>query len=98
MTLTTARRALIGLALLLVLSACAADANAAATTSHSADGFFSGLWHGLILPISFVVSLFSKTVGIYQIHNDGHLYDLGFVLGAGGLSLPGFWARKRRRR
>ena len=97
MTLPSAKRMALGVLLLLVLTACAADANAAASTTHDAPGFFRGLWHGLILPITFVVSLFSDHVGIYEVKNDGHLYDLGFLLGAGGLSLPGFWARKKRR-
>jgi hypothetical protein len=41
------------------------------------------------------VSLFNDTVGIYETHNSGHLYDFGFVLGAGGLALPGILARRR---
>ncbi len=34
-------------------------------------GFWLGLWHGIILPISFVVSLFQDTVNVYEVHNNG---------------------------
>jgi len=41
-----------------------------------------GLWHGLILPISFLISLFGRDIGIYQVTNNGSWYDFGFLLGA----------------
>jgi len=44
-------------------------------------GFWAGLWHGLIFIITFIIGLFSKTVQMYETHNVGNLYDLGFVLG-----------------
>lgn len=72
----------------LVLSACAADANpqvGAAVESGEAAGFWLGLWHGVIAPVAFVVSLFSDGIGIYEVRNSGTLYDLGFVLGLGFL-------------
>src|SRR5437879_964269 len=76
-------------ALLLLLTACAAGQNPQVSTGPQVAGFFMGVWHGLILPITFVISLFSDNVSIYEVHNNGHWYDLGFVFGAGGLSLPG---------
>ena len=45
-------------------------------------GFWAGLWHGAICPIAFFISLFNHHVRIYEVHNTGALYDLGFVLGA----------------
>jgi len=48
-------------------------------------GFWVGLWHGLICPFTFIISLFKDSVHIYEIHNTGHLYDLGFVLGVAGV-------------
>jgi len=45
-------------------------------------GFWAGLWHGLICLITFVVSLFDDSVHIYETHNSGHWYDLGFLFGA----------------
>lgn len=47
-------------------------------------GFWAGLWHGLIAPVTFVVSLVNPSVGIYETNNRGHLYDFGFILGVSG--------------
>jgi len=47
-------------------------------------GFFSGLWHGVISPITFIVSLFNDGVAIYEVHNSGGWYDFGFLIGVGG--------------
>ena len=44
-------------------------------------GFWAGLWHGIISPITFIVSLFMPGVRIYEINNRGRLYDFGFLLG-----------------
>ncbi|MBU1693890.1 MAG: hypothetical protein KKC51_07980 [Verrucomicrobia bacterium] len=45
-------------------------------------GFWAGLWHGLICIVTFIISLFNDSVRVYEVHNAGHLYDLGFILGA----------------
>ena len=45
-------------------------------------GFWAGLWHGLICPITFLVSLVSPGVRIYEQNNVGRLYDFGFLIGA----------------
>lgn len=81
---------------LVLLTACAAGANPETSDAASAPGFFYGLWHGLILPVTFVVSLFNDDVGIYEVANSGHWYDLGFLLGAGGLALPGIFSARAR--
>ncbi len=44
-------------------------------------GFLAGIWHGLILPITFVISLFNHGVGIYETNNNGGWYNLGFIFG-----------------
>jgi hypothetical protein len=44
-------------------------------------GFWYGLWHGFILPISWICSLFMDEVAIYAVYNNGGWYDFGFVLG-----------------
>ncbi len=78
---------LVVLALVLLLSACAPGANpeigTAAVEGGDPAGFWLGLWHGLIAPITFVVSLFSDGVNIYEVHNSGNLYNLGYVFGLG---------------
>jgi hypothetical protein len=79
--------------LVLVLGACAAGANPqVGTPPESGDvaGFLQGLWHGIISPITFIVSLFTEDVSVYEVHNDGNWYDFGFVLGAGILFGGGF--------
>jgi len=47
-------------------------------------GFWAGLWHGIISPITFIVSLFNPSVRIYETHNRGRLYDFGFIVGISG--------------
>lgn len=59
-------------------------------------GFWSGLWHGMIAPVSFVCSLFSDHIAMYAINNNGGWYDFGFVLGAGILFGSGNKASKSR--
>lgn len=49
-------------------------------------GFFGGLWHEFIIPLSFVMSLFLENTIIYAINNTGGWYDFGFLLGAGIIS------------
>ncbi|MCX7785829.1 MAG: hypothetical protein N2201_06370 [candidate division WOR-3 bacterium] len=43
--------------------------------------FWAGLWHGIIIIITFVVSLFTNTVKIYEVNNVGWAYNLGYILG-----------------
>jgi hypothetical protein len=72
--------------LLVVLAACVAGPNpevGSAAEGEAAAGFLFGLWHGIIAPFTFVVSLFTDNVNLYEVHNNGNWYDLGFVLGAG---------------
>ena len=67
------------------LVSCAAGPNALA---HSAGadgkiaGFWLGLWHGIICPVTLVISLFSNKVHLYEVHNNGGWYNFGFVVGA----------------
>lgn len=46
-------------------------------------GFWGGLWHGIIAPITFLVSLFADGVSIYETNNNGRWYEFGFMLGIG---------------
>lgn len=59
-------------------------------------GFFSGIWHGWIAPLSLVLSIFTD-VRIYEVNNTGFFYDLGFYMaiisGFGSLAL----SRKKKR-
>lgn len=59
-------------------------------------GFFWGLWHGWVAPVSLIIQLFKPQVRLYEVNNVGWLYDFGFYMailgGFGGLSLT----RRRR--
>ena len=57
-----------------------------------------GIWHGLISPITFVISLFTRNVRLYEIHNNGSWYNFGFVIGAGLFLSGGILGRKSRNR
>ena len=83
--------------LVVVLAACAAGPNPELGSSPAA-GFLPGLWHGFISPVTFIISLFTNDVSIYEVHNDGNWYDFGFVLGAGILFGGGFLGMGRSKR
>ena len=88
--------------LLMTLAGCAPGPN---TLRRSPDqegevaGFWLGLWHGIIAPVTFIISLFSDKVDMYEVHNNGGWYNFGFLLGViiifGGSG--GGAARGRRR-
>ncbi len=80
----------------LLLTACAAGANPELNAGPDPAGFWLGLWQGFIAPITFVISLFTDNVNIYEVNNNGNWYDFGFVLGAGILFGGGFLGGRRR--
>ena len=87
----TMRLVLLSVIVVLLLCACSAGANPSvdlAAADGDVAGFWTGLWHGLIAPITFIISLFSDTVNVYEVHNNGNWYDFGFVFGA-AMSLGG---------
>jgi len=49
-------------------------------------GFWGGLWHGIIAPLAWIGSLFSKEIAVWAVNNNGGWYTFGFILGIGGLS------------
>jgi hypothetical protein len=74
------------LILVLVLAGCLAGPNTLERTPNTEGevaGFWMGLWHGLIAPITFIISIFTRQVRFYEVHNIGFWYNFGFVLGAG---------------
>ena len=91
--------------IVLFLAACAPGANEQLHTTNVQGltaGFWRGLWHGIIAPITFLISLFSANVGIYEAHNNGGWYDFGFLVGIfsfhGGRGAGGAARRWRGRR
>ena len=71
---------LVGLLLILVVSCAPGNARYNVVTGRPAN-FWAGLWHGLIIVITFIVSLFTSDVRIYEPNNVGWAYNLGFILG-----------------
>ena len=61
-------------------------------------GFFSGVWHGWIAPVSLIVGVFKSDIRIYEPFNSGWWYDFGFyiavIAGFGGLA---FSRRSKKR-
>ena len=78
-----------------VLTGCADSVSFASAADVPLVGFWHGLWHGIIAPISWFISLFSDKVAIYAIYNNGGWYDFGFILGIGALSSSGSSSAKR---
>ena len=71
--------------ILVMLTGCAARPNdyvAKPAEGVPVASFWQGLWQGFISPFAFIISLFNKSVGVYDIHNDGSWYNFGFLLGA----------------
>lgn len=69
----------------LVFLSCTAGPNTAVGTANAdgeVAGFLMGLWHGCISFITFIISLFSDKVNVYEVYNNGGWYNFGFVLGA----------------
>ena len=45
------------------------------------SGIWMGIWHGVISPVTLVLSFFNPNVQMYEVHNDGNAYNLGFLIG-----------------
>jgi hypothetical protein len=54
-------------------------------------GFFWGIWHGWIAPVSLIFGFFNDNIRIYETNNTGWWYDFGYYIavigGFGGISL-----------
>ena len=44
-------------------------------------GALQGLWHGLISPVTLILSFFNPSIQMYEVHNSGNEYNLGFLIG-----------------
>jgi hypothetical protein len=91
----------LSLILVLILSSCVAGPNTAENTPNAEGkiaGFWKGLWQGLISPITFIISIFTKNVRFYEVHNSGFWYNFGFVLGAGLFLSGGILGKGKRRK
>ena len=84
---------------MLLLAGCAAGTNPTVDipdVDGKSAGFWSGLWHGVISPITFIISLFSENVNVYEVYNSGNWYDFGFMFGVSMIFGGGAHGAKRR--
>lgn len=67
----------------LMFSACAGTnpANSTPNADGEVAGFMTGLLHGFIAIFSLIGSLLKDDVTMYEVHNNGGPYNLGFVIG-----------------
>lgn len=60
-------------------------------TADKPAGFFWGIWHGWMAPISLLIGIFDSKIRVYEIFNNGWTYDFGFYIaiigGFGSISL-----------
>jgi hypothetical protein len=62
-------------------------------------GIGLGVWHGIISPVTLVISFFNNNVQMYEVHNNGNQYNLGFLFGVAIVfGILGLTAGSRRRR
>ena len=47
----------------------------------SPAGILLGIWHGIISPVTLVLSFVNKDAQMYEVHNNGSQYNLGFLIG-----------------
>lgn len=83
--------------MIVLLSACAEVTPIDECVTSDPYGFLGGLWHGIIAPFSFFVSLLDNETAMYAVNNNGGWYDFGFVIGAGILFGGGGKASCRKR-
>ena len=89
------------LLVIVFLSACLAGPNPMEKKSDEKGkvaGFWKGLWHGFIAPITFIISIFSSKVRFYEVHNSGLWYNFGFVLAAGLFLSGGILGRRKKKK
>ena len=88
------KRAALIVAAALLLTACIAT-EVPTAVQPAAPGFWFGVWHGFIFPVTFIFSLFTDDVAIYAVPNNGNWYDAGYFV---GIVFLGVGARSSKRR
>jgi hypothetical protein len=82
-------------AISLFITACAPET---AKFEQKPAGFFWGIWHGWIAPVSIIWHFFNHNVRVYETNNMGIWYDTGFYLAvAGGFGSLAITRRKKYR-
>lgn len=61
-------------------------------------GFFWGIWHGWMAPLSLILGIFDSNIRIYEIFNNGWSYDFGFYIAIiSGFGSISFFRKKKKR-
>lgn len=59
-------------------------------------GLAMGFWHGFISPVTLIMSFLNPVIQMYEVHNNGAMYNLGFLLGVAIVFLLlGFFGGRR---
>jgi hypothetical protein len=67
-------------------------------TSSKPAGFFWGILHGWISPVSLIIGIFKKNIRIYEVNNTGWWYDFGFYIAIiGGFGSISFFRKSKRK-
>jgi len=45
-------------------------------------GILMGIWHGIISPVTMVLSFVNPELQMYEVYNNGSQYNFGFLIGA----------------
>jgi hypothetical protein len=79
---------------IVLITACMPGSGHSSTENPA--GFFTGVWHGWIAPVSLILGLFNSDIRVYEQFNTGWWYDFGFYIaiisGFGGIA----FSRKKR--
>ncbi len=79
------------MSILIIVSLTTCMPNPSEAAGRGPAGFFKGVWHGWVAPLSLIVGFFNDSTRIYEPNNTGWWYDFGFYMavisGFGGLSL-----------
>ena len=67
------------------------------SANNQVAGILRGILHGVISPVTLIISFLNSNVQMYEVHNDGSPYNLGFLLGVAIIFLIlGILAGRRR--
>lgn len=64
-----------------VMTGCLAGPRSPYAAGSLDAGFFTGLWHGILAPLTLIASFLNENVRMYEAANSGPEYDLGFLMG-----------------
>ena len=84
---------------MLLLVGCVAGSNPGVDVPDAdgkSAGFWSGMLHGVISPVTFFISLFTDNVNVYDVYNTGNWYDFGFMFGISIVFSGGVFGAHRR--